>query len=276
VVGLVSTSFGLDASVDVLGLPSESAVDEYLFANMNTTRIALVFDGTNATAKQYAYTIQANMTKICGEIGQLYCNDPEKELVSPAQQAIDEAILKLSNPELEAPSITYSFTNFPHQDASNLDSVVPKFIGGFVYLGFILNFIAQGSLILEEKEGGLQEAMSQLGLYKITYWLSWMVMHTAINIVMVVLLGFFGFLFNLEVFTDSSFFLVFFELLLSSFSFTGLAMLFCGVAWKAEQISSFGLYFLYFLGNGVAPVLSLVYWVIYAEKNDDGMRTGLR
>lgn len=258
----------------VMGFDTSTEVEDWLYENPNRTTLALLFDSLNASASLYQYTISANMTVICNEINTLYCTDPKKEIVSPAQMAIDNAIFKIATDSNDA-SIKYTYVNFPHPDSRNLAPVVPKFIGQFVYLGFILNFVIQGSLILDEKSNGLREALGQLGMSTLAYWTSWMLTNIVMNLCMVVILYVGGFIMGFEVFKESSFGLLFLQLLLSSLSFTGLVMLFSTVAKKSEHVRSFGLYFLYFLGNSVAPVLSLIYWAVETEKDSDSVRLGL-
>ncbi|GBG28177.1 ABC transporter ATP-binding protein [Hondaea fermentalgiana] len=211
------------------------AADElksWILAHQNQTLAAVYFtnveDWTSIETWDdhdvFTYVLQVNETKHCAAIGTWGCDNPYAEVAIPMQTAIDAALA--SHFGAEEADIRASFSDFPHPDmASNFD-VVASFGPSFLYIAVSFNYVIQLTLIVEEKELHLVEAMKQMGMTYTAYWTSWFLVNTFVNTLMVLLLVAFGTIFGLELFaeTATSLLLVFFWL--SSMSFTSLAFLF--------------------------------------------------
>jgi ABC-type multidrug transport system permease subunit len=89
---------------------------------------------------------------------------------------------------------------FPHPDLPFRRDAMQQYGDMFIFAAFMFNFILQLSYIVKEKELRLREAMKQMGLKSISYWTSWLITNTLINIIQVLLLCITGLIFQFDFF----------------------------------------------------------------------------
>ncbi|KAI3789981.1 hypothetical protein L2E82_02790 [Cichorium intybus] len=184
-------------STKVKSFRAKSDVDACLFANPMTCPGALHFLERNATI--ISYGLQTNSTPIAkrGDF-----EDPTFKFQIPLQIVA------------EHPSFNWvvNLKEFAHpvvETFSSVGTVGPSFFLAIAMFGFVL----QISSLIVEKELKLRQAMSMMGLYDTSYWLSWLTWEGIITLVSSLFTVLFGMMFQLDFFLNNGFevvFLVFF------------------------------------------------------------------
>ena len=70
---------------------------------------------------------------------------------------------------------------FPHPDLAFNQDAMKTYGGMFIFATLMFNFIIQLSHIVKEKELRLREAMKQMGLQTLPYWLSWFITNAVLD-----------------------------------------------------------------------------------------------
>ena len=76
----------------------------------------------------------------------------------------------------------------PHPDMPFRFDVVKEYATTFVYIALIFNLMIQATVIIQEKELYLRDAMLQMGLYDSSYWASWLMTNVVTNTISVLLM----------------------------------------------------------------------------------------
>lgn len=254
---------------------------EWIRDNKNTTHAMVIFENSAfwsranmVTSEVYAsnpalhrnktreppfsYTMAVNGTRECRAFGQLYCNDPNRDMKAPLQTALDSAFLNVYG-DLPNAKITASFSDFPHPLVRERPDVVRWYGTAFIYIAIIFGFVVQLSLIVEEKELHLRESMKLMGLTDTAYWISWFIYCTVMNTLNVLFLIICGHIFGLEFFTENAFGLYMTTFWLTTFAFTGFAFLISTFIHKSEKARLLGLGY-FFLTYIVAPSLTILWF----------------
>jgi hypothetical protein len=79
---------GPDKRFGYKGFANRAVLEDWLVDHPNTTSVAVHFADN---MKQYE--LQVNTSRVCRRLGQLFCSEPRRELVIPAQVAINQALL---------------------------------------------------------------------------------------------------------------------------------------------------------------------------------------
>jgi hypothetical protein len=171
---------------------SENTLQEWLFANENTTRVAIEFKwprGVNYGVMPAEYVLHYNATKNCDKTGVFFCEDPYAELILPVMSAADSVLLRqhvtdadaLNSTAQDTARVKVSFKDFPHGDFQIVVDVMQRFGVGFIFMAVSFNFIVQLRNMVIEKQVKLRDAMRQIGLLDSAYWASWIVSSVVIN-----------------------------------------------------------------------------------------------
>merc|ERR1712072_1639566 len=138
-----------------------------------------------------------------------------------------------------------SYKNFPH----------PAIIVGYdpmrqngptlLFIAAAFNFVVQMYLIVEEKEHKLRYAMEKVGMYDSMYWLTWYLFDCVVNFIVVIFLIAFGAMFQLELFLETDFMILFLHFWLCANAFTAAGFFMAAPINKIENATSLGL--LYFI-----------------------------
>ena len=241
---------------------------EWLFDHPNTTLAALSFinaDQWNETGSVLRYQLLYNNTRHCASLGIWGCDNPTAEIAIPLQTAVDAAFASYFSNSTQV--IEASFSDFSHPDLPSNFDVVAQYGSSFLYIAVTFNYVIQLSLIVEEKELHLSEAMKQIGMGSCAYWTSWLLICTLINSMMVINLLGFGWLFGLEVFRETSFGLLVSFFWLSSMSFSSLAFLFSTLTRRTSTARLFGIG-IFILTFIAAPILVPLVMNDGSESND--------
>ena len=165
---------------------------DYLFDNMNTSRIGVEFKWRRGrgTGPSYAngeneqlpasYILHYNKTRNCGDLGIFNCENTQKELLVPLMTAIDSVILRHYATEdyvgtKDTARIQASFKDFPHPALELSLDVVQQFGANFFFMAVSFNFIVQLRNLVSEKQHKLRDAMKQIGMLDSAYWTSWLI-----------------------------------------------------------------------------------------------------
>ena len=104
----------IGAAGGAIGFADAVEMREWIYANPAAVDVGVVFrDSPSGTRHRVAYSLQANWTLQCKVLKFMDCNDPKRELVLPAQLAIDSAVLREATGSADA-AIAASAGNFPH------------------------------------------------------------------------------------------------------------------------------------------------------------------
>jgi ABC-type multidrug transport system ATPase subunit len=248
-------------------------IDDWLYLNQNATPIAIIFHhhGHDDIPK-ISYSLQVNTTQVCNTIGVLDCTDPKFDLMARFQRLVDQSILRVES-GVPTATLDAAFSDFPHP-AGNLDWDVMRDYGNdWLYVVIVFNFVIQLTFIVMEKEKGLRASMTQMGLKRSAYWISWFLSCEVINLFVVLLLCGFGNAIQMEFFLDNGFDVYFTMFFLSTTAFTLLAFFFSTLISSTEAARSFGIVW-YVMTFIACPVLVFLYFYSGNEK-DEGIIRGL-
>lgn len=262
VIELVRARLDISES-QTLRFENATVMKSWILENQNRTSAAVYFPfleswldfSAGGVFEEYVYVLQVNQTKTCAAIGAWGCDDPIAEVAIPLQTSIDGALASYFGAAgSEGASIRASFSDFPHPDMPSNFDVVSSFGPSFLYIAVSFNYVIQLTLIVEEKELHLLEAMKQMGMMYSAYWTSWFLVNTAVNTLMVLLLVAFGSAFKLELFSETATGLLIVFFWLSSMSFTALAFLFSTLtrSTSSARLMGIGIFILTFIA---APIM---------------------
>ena len=110
-----------------------------------------------------------------------------------------------------------------------------------LYIAVVFNFVIQLTFIVMEKEKNLRAAMTQMGLRRTAYWVSWFISCEVINLIVVLLLCGFGAALQLDFFLDNDFAVYFTLFFLTATAFTLLAFFFSTLLSTADAARSLGI-----------------------------------
>ncbi len=245
-----------------IGFKNSEDMQVWIFDNPNITNLAVTFknmDSWNKTGNDMEYTLQVNDTVNCKSFG-LTCSNPMLEIGVPMQLAIDNALFKYGMKSDKSPTILksagieVSLKAFPHPDLAFHQDAMKTYGAMFVFATLMFNFIIQLSHIVKEKELRLREAMKQMGLRPLSYWLSWFITDAILNLANILVLCLTGWILRLDFFVKNSFLLYFLLFLLTSFALTSAVFFFATLLRRAEQARNLGfaLFIIFYVaGNGL-------------------------
>jgi ABC-type multidrug transport system ATPase subunit len=193
------------------GFATPAALDEYLFANKNSTQGAYNFRiGYNGAAsipnlQSISYTLQYNKTDQRYQRDWIYSRD---QVLIPYVRAVNRAVLQFADDNSAAPSGTSSFDfnllPYPHPAIEPQDSV-GSFGSIFFFGALMFNIVMQLSQIVGEREQHLRTSMHQMGLSVSVYWCSYAIVNLCINVFSALLLILAGSIFQFEFFLKTDF-----------------------------------------------------------------------
>ena len=142
---------------------------------------------------------------------------------------------------------------FPHPDLAFNQDAMKTYGGMFIFATLMFNFIIQLSHIVKEKELRLREAMKQMGLQSLPYWLSWFITNAVLDLLNVLVVCITGWAFP-RFFYQKFVFLYFLLFFLMSLALTSAVFFFATLLRRAEQARNLGfaLFIIFYIaGNGL-------------------------
>lgn len=263
-----------DSEFGIKGFASEEDMNSWIGNNPNTTQMAVIFknpglwnrsldDGNNMT-NVFEYVLELNETKICRELGVFKCSNPWLDLRIPVQTAIDSALVRIYGDSVANAEIRAQISDFPHPDLPISFYVMDEYGADFFYMVLVFSFVVQIVLVVTEKEKKLRDSMRQMGMIDSAYWVSWHIVFTVTNTIMVLLLILCGAILQLEFFLENNFFVYFFMLWLTAQAFTSFALFVAAFFRKTESARNFAL--LFFILSMIAS--SIITELLYLQADD--------
>ena len=249
-------------------LKDEETVDTWLYENQNATPVAVIFrsDGTESSEK-VSYTLQYNHTRICNVINVLDCTDPKQDLMAAFQRLVDQSVLRVSSGQSDA-SIDIEFSDFPHPPGEVSWDVMADYGPDWIYIALVFNMVIQMTFIVTEKENKLRDAMTQMGMMRSAYWMSWFISCEIVNVFVVLSMCAFGWAIDMDFFRENGFDVFFLHFFLTMTSFTLLAFFFSTLLSTSEQAQNFGI--VWFIVTIIAcPILVRIYFGNGADNKVD-------
>ncbi|PIA27922.1 hypothetical protein AQUCO_07400038v1 [Aquilegia coerulea] len=208
-------------------------VDAWLFSDPMHCPGALHFVERNATV--ISYGIQTNSTSVSRR-GQN--EDPTLKFQIPLQIAAEREIARslIGDPNF---NWVVGFKEFAHPAVdtfSVVGMVGPTFFLAIAMFGFVFQI---GSLVTE-KELKLRQAMSIMGLYETSFWLSWLTWEGLIALLSSLFTVLFGMMFQFNFFLHNSFVVLFLLFFLFQVNMIGYAFLISTFISKASSATSVG------------------------------------
>lgn len=207
-------------SDDVLAFSSESESDNFLNLNRNMTQAVYQFSvdyGCSAISTQQSlidacfaanhtaddllglkYVVQYNRTAIYNAYDQI---DTYTGIYIPYVHALERAIFATFGNNMDY-GFTISKMAHPALPRFNIVATVGPSV---IFAAIMFNLVIQAGMIVAEKELKLRESMRVMGLIDGIYWLSWIVLNIAVNIIAAFLLMAAGQIFRLSLFTRNDF-----------------------------------------------------------------------
>jgi ABC-type multidrug transport system ATPase subunit len=151
-----------DKNADVIGFESESAMEEWILANPNTTQAAVSFLLENTT-QLIGYTVYRNIT-----------SPYEREITAALLKLLAEASMRVKYSTLMRLNITVG--GFPRQAVPLVPEEIVWSTGAlWFYCPAMFNFILFTNQFVQEKERRVRLAMRTMGLRDVWFWLSWLI-----------------------------------------------------------------------------------------------------
>ncbi|KAF5180665.1 Abc transporter a family member, partial [Thalictrum thalictroides] len=208
-------------------------VDAWLFSDPMRCPGALHFVERNATV--ISYGIQTNSTSVSRR-GQT--EDPTFKFQIPLQIAAEREIARSLIGDQNF-SWVVGFKEFAHPAVdtfSVVGMVGPTFFLAIAMFAFVFQI---GSLVTE-KELKLRQAMSIMGLYETSFWLSWLTWEGLLTLLSSLFTVLFGMMFQFNFFLNNSFAVLFFLFFLFQVNMIGYAFLISTFISKASSATSVG------------------------------------
>ena len=233
------------ADKDVRGFDTPEALDAYMLANPEIVQAAVHFSPAGATSltddKNIAYSLQTNST-VRFYRGQF--QSPNYFVQLPLQVAVErEAARELGAQAGEAgvqeAAWQVNLKEFPHPafaTRSSISSVASIFLFAAAMFGMVI----QVSNVVSEREQGMRQAMRNLGLNEMLYWLSWTAWETGMVFVSATAMVLFGMLFGFDVFNNNSYGLTFFLFFLFQMAMTSFGFFLSTFFKKAQTANTAG------------------------------------
>uniref|UniRef100_A0ACD5X2C7 Uncharacterized protein n=1 Tax=Avena sativa TaxID=4498 RepID=A0ACD5X2C7_AVESA len=217
----------------VLGFRTPDEVDAWLFQNPMRCPGALHFQDINAT--QLTYGIQTNSTPVARR--GTY-EDPTFKFQIPLQVAAEREMARLiiGDPNF---SWTVGFKEFAHPATETFSTIAqagPTFFLAIAMFGFVF----QISALVTEKELKLRQAMSIMGLYESSYWLSWLTWEAFLTLLSSLFTVLFGMMFQFDFFLNNSFGILFLLFFLFQLNMLGFAFMISTFVSKAASATTVG------------------------------------
>ncbi|PIA35474.1 hypothetical protein AQUCO_03500083v1 [Aquilegia coerulea] len=241
----------------VLSFRTADDVNTWLFNNQMHCPGALQFEEKNASV--ISYVVQTNST-IVEKRG--FIEDPTFKFRLPLQMAAEREIARslIGDPNF---SWVVALKEFPYP---TVKSVMPLDIGGqqflsiFILASTMFGFVFQMSSLVAEKELKLRQAMSIMGLYQTSYWLSWLAWESLITFLSSLTTVLFGKILRLNIFTKNNLVLVFLAIFLFQFNMIGFAYMLSTFIPKASAANTIGFsLFIFFAATMMLSSADLMY-----------------
>ncbi|KAL5703110.1 ATP-binding cassette sub- A member 2 [Ranunculus cassubicifolius] len=208
-------------------------VDNWLFHDPMRCPGVLHFVERNATV--ISYGVQTNSSAVAKR-GRY--EDPAHKFQIPLQVAAEREIARflIGDPNFSWIAAFKEFVHPAEETFSAVGTMGPIFFLAIAMFGFIFQI---GSLVAE-KELKLRQAMSIMGLYESSYWLSWLISEAIIGFLSSIFTVLFGMMFQFDFFLRNNFAVVFLVFFLFQINMIGFAFMISAFISKASSTTTVG------------------------------------
>ncbi|DBA88907.1 TPA: hypothetical protein ACH3X2_000146 [Trebouxia sp. C0005] len=257
------------------GFGSMSEADAYLFANPQTTLGAVHFNVTDA--QHISFTLQTNSST---NWFKGHYQNPNIYIQLPLQMAAErETARHLANGSSLGWDVSY--TDFAHP-ASQSASVVGNIAPTFFFASAMFNFVVLLHNLVSEKESGVRQVMSTMGLLTSPFWLTWALFEGVQALVSTLLILAASYAFHFDIMWQNSFWLSFLLLLLTNLALVSFCFFISTflrhssaavpagfglfiVAWVMLLVVAFGFPYSTNYSSGLVALFSLFPWTILGK-----------
>ncbi|DBA85756.1 TPA: hypothetical protein ACH3X1_005317 [Trebouxia sp. C0004] len=257
------------------GFGSMSEADAYLFANPQTTLGAVHFNVTDA--QHISFTLQSNSST---NWFKGHYQNPNTYFQLPLQMAVErETARHLANGSNLGWDVSY--TDFAHP-ASQSASVVGNIAPTFFFASVMFNFVVLLHNLVSEKESGVRQVMSTMGLLTSPFWLTWALFEGVQALVSTLLILAASYAFHFDIMWQNSFWLSFLLLLLTNLALVSFCFFISTflrhsstavpagfglfiVAWVMLLVVAFGFPYSTNYSSGLVALFSLFPWTILGK-----------
>ncbi|KAF5196994.1 Abc transporter a family member [Thalictrum thalictroides] len=220
----------------VLSFRTADDVNTWLFYNQMQCPGALHFEEKNASV--ISYGVQTNST-VVRKRG-MY-EDSTFKFRLPLQIAAEREIARflIGDPNF---SWVVALKEFPYPTEKGVITAMKaqNLIGLFILASTMFGFVFQINALVLEKQLKLRQAMSIMGLYQTSYWLSWLAWESLVTLLSALTSVIFGRILRLSLFSKNNFAVVFLVIFLFQFNLIGFAFMLSTLIPKASAANTIG------------------------------------
>lgn len=224
IIGNVTSRNG-DTEISAIGFETPEQVNEFLLANPDYVIGAVNFEFFGS---QIGFTLQTNRTV---KYFKGYFQDGNTFAQLPIQSAVQREITRYylnQNPSTrntaEMLDWDVSIVPFAHPTIST-SSIVGQVLGPFIFAACLFSFVVQLSSMVGEKELGLRQALTGMGMKDSAYWGSWGLWELTLAFVQAHLMVIFGLILQFDLFKNNNYGLLWFLFFLFLMAMSSFAML---------------------------------------------------
>ncbi|KAF9366884.1 ATP-binding cassette sub- A member 1 [Mortierella sp. NVP85] len=231
-------------NMGIVPMPSDTFIYDYSLAHPDTIQLGVVFTKqTPANGPiEWNYQVYYNMThatntsvapdfKYTPEAGygrKATMDDPYGALLPNMLRGLDEALITFLDPQHEQADLDYSLKSFPTGISIKGYSSGNEFIlifANLMALPACITMVMAMQRVTKEKESKCKEAMQMMGLSSLAYWTAqWLTAWIMAIIQASVMVGL-GYAFRMDVFINTSWFILWLMFALLTYSMTLLGFL---------------------------------------------------
>lgn len=263
----------------IKGFHNMSETDTFLLNNPQSTLAAVHFFKEND--KRISYVIQTN-TSIQYFKGKY--KDPNFYIQLPLQSAIERELIKYMTNDDDL-NWSVSFTPFSHPEIY-FDSLIASIIPVFILASCIINYAILLEQMVKEKETGIIQGMTNMGLQSSSYWCSCFSSELIICIIHTMLLSITSYILNISLFTNNSITLIMvlvllFNVSMMSFAFLTSVFINCTnhaipmgliifiIAWIMHMCIQSGFPYLSYFSNYTRVIFNMFPWSLMSKAFGD-------
>mmetsp|Transcript_48840 Transcript_48840/g.119011 ORF Transcript_48840/g.119011 Transcript_48840/m.119011 type:complete len:1032 (-) Transcript_48840:696-3791(-) len=218
----------------VVGFVDATAMDEFLLKNQDVIQGGFVFKSPSYDRTTFAVQQNSTAATIRGEY-----ELPYYDRTVPMQVAASKAIareLLFKNPDFPMDIDLMEFAHPSYDVATFEGAIAPLFILGCAMFPFVI----QMGEVIQDKELKFRQALGAMGLYELSYWLSWHIYESSMAMLTALMLYIFGCIFQFQLFLKNDFGVIFLSFWLFGQAMVGLAFLVGAFLQKSATSVSIG------------------------------------
>eukprot|EP01100_Stratorugosa_tubuloviscum_P006213 TRINITY_DN268_c0_g1_i3.p1 TRINITY_DN268_c0_g1~~TRINITY_DN268_c0_g1_i3.p1 ORF type:complete len:717 (-),score=265.29 TRINITY_DN268_c0_g1_i3:461-2569(-) len=249
----------------IVAMPNKSVVQDYILESPNITQAVIEFFPNGTISKPYDFTYVMWYNETCRSdvnvalelyIGSI-CPDPRDEI----QRSLDESIaMQIANKNISFTAATKEYPRVTQK--TGFDDAVQTYGILFFFCGMMFNFVIILYQLVQEKELKLKQGMKVMGLKLGPFWLSWFITGMFVNIVSVLIMIGFGYVFKFAFFQLTDFGVLFVGFFLFGTAMLQVAFFVSCLLSSAKQAISIGM-MLFIIGSVIQLFLSVPDFVAF-------------